>query len=65
MSTDYAERFPSLTFDRPAPHVLRITLDGPGLNAVDADVHRDLADVWTAVDRDADVRVAVLRGAGR
>jgi enoyl-CoA hydratase len=65
VSTDFTERFPSLTFDRPAPHVLRITLDGPGLNAVDAAVHRELADVWNAVDRDPDVRVAVLRGAGR
>ena len=27
--------FPDLTFDRPSDGVLRITLDGPGLNAVD------------------------------
>lgn len=57
--------FPDLTFDRPADGVLQITLDGPGLNAVDAAVHRQLADVWLAVDRDPGTRVAVLRGAGR
>ncbi|MBS1837130.1 MAG: enoyl-CoA hydratase/isomerase family protein [Actinobacteria bacterium] len=57
--------FPSLTFDRPAHGVLRITLDGPGLNAVGVEVHRELAEVWRAVDRDAATRVAVLRGAGR
>jgi enoyl-CoA hydratase len=45
--------------------VLRITLDGPGLNAVDHEVHRELADVWLAVDRDPDARVAVIQGAGR
>ncbi len=58
------DAFPSLTFDRPSDGVLRITLDGPGLNAVDPDVHRELADVWRAVDRDPATRVAVLRGAG-
>jgi enoyl-CoA hydratase len=57
--------FDALGFDRPAPGVLRITLDAPGLNAVDERCHRQLADVWVALDRDPDVRVALLRGAGR
>ena len=64
MTDRYAD-FPHLTFDRPSDGVLRITLDGPGLNAVDHDVHRELADVWRAVDRDPDANVALLRGAGR
>ncbi len=59
------ESFAHLHFDRPADKVLRITLDAPGLNAVDADMHRELADVWLAVDRDPDTNVAVLQGAGR
>src|SRR5512132_3315553 len=29
------------------------------------DVHRELADVWLAIDRDPDTNVALLRGAGR
>ena len=65
---DTADRyapFPHLRFDRPSDGVLRITLDGPGLNAVDHDVHRELADVWLAVDRDPDTRVALIQGAGR
>jgi enoyl-CoA hydratase len=62
---DRYDDFPHLRFDRPAGGVLRITLDGPGLNAVDHDVHRELADVWSAVDRDPDTNVAVLQGAGR
>ena len=57
--------YPHLTFDRPADGVLRITLDGPGLNAVDHDVHRELADVWLTVDRDPDTNVALLQGAGK
>jgi len=62
---DPYDAFPHLRFDRPAGGVLRITLDGPGLNAVDADIHRELADVWLAVDRDPDVNVALLQGAGK
>jgi enoyl-CoA hydratase len=62
---DYAALFPTLNFDRPAPGVLRITLDGPNLNAVTPSGHRDLADVWLSVDRDPDTQVALIRGAGR
>ncbi len=65
MATDLDAQFPDLRFDRPAAGVLRITLDGPGLNAVDHAMHRQLADVWLAVDRDAETRVALLCGAGR
>lgn len=57
--------FDRLTFDRPSEGVLRITLDGPGLNSVDGEVHRQLADVWPVLDRDPDTRVGLLRGAGR
>ena len=57
--------FPSLRFDRPSDSVLRITLDAPGLNSVGPDVHRELADVWLAVDRDPDTRAVVLQGAGK
>jgi enoyl-CoA hydratase len=62
---DRYDAFPHLRFDRPSDGVLRITLDAPGLNAVNADVHRELADVWLTVDRDGDTNVALLRGAGR
>lgn len=57
--------FPHLRLDRPSDGVLRITLDGPGLNAVDHDVHRELADIWLTVDRDPDTRVALIQGAGK
>ncbi|MBM4270169.1 MAG: enoyl-CoA hydratase/isomerase family protein [Deltaproteobacteria bacterium] len=63
--SDFERDFPSLTFDRPEDGILRITLDAPSLNAVDLRMHRELADVWLAVDRDPDTRVALLRGAGK
>jgi enoyl-CoA hydratase len=63
--TDRYSEFPDLSFDRPADGVLRITLDGPGLNAVDHAVHRQLADVWLTIDRDTDTRAALIQGAGR
>jgi len=44
--------------------VLGIVLAGPGLNAVSAAMHRELADVWLEIDRDPDVRVALVRGEG-
>jgi enoyl-CoA hydratase len=62
---DTYDAFPNLRFERPQPGVLQIVLDGPGLNAVDHQVHRQLADVWMTVDRDPDVHVALLTGAGR
>jgi enoyl-CoA hydratase/carnithine racemase len=60
----YAE-YPTLRFERPGPGILRIVLDGPGLNSVGPEMHRHLADVWPAVDRDPDTRVALLEGAGK
>jgi enoyl-CoA hydratase len=57
-------RFTSLRFERPRDDILRIVMDAPGrLNAAGHEMHRDLADVWTAVDRDPDVRVAIITGA--
>ncbi len=57
--------FDALAFDRPAPRVLRITLEGPGLNAVGPAAHAQIADVWRTVDRDPATDVALLRGAGK
>ena len=64
MADPYAA-FPSLTFERPGAGILRVVLDAPNLNAVTTAMHRELADVWLTVDRDPDVRVAIVQGAGR
>jgi len=64
-SSDRYAAVPDLRIDRPAPGVLRITLDAPGLNAVGPAVHAQLAEVWRIVDRDPEARVALLQGAGK
>jgi enoyl-CoA hydratase len=64
MTTTYDE-FASLQFARHDPGVLEIVLSGPGLNAAGHEMHRDLAHVWLAVDRDPDTRVAIVRGEGK
>ena len=46
-------------------HVARVTLDRPHvLNAMDLRTHEELGAVWDEVERDDDVRVIVLTGAG-
>jgi enoyl-CoA hydratase len=57
--------FPTLTFERPEAGILRVVLDAPGLNAVSPAMHQQLADVWPVIDRDPEVRVVVIEGAGK
>jgi enoyl-CoA hydratase len=62
--TSLEERFPSLELDRPQEDILRITLRAAGrLNAVSETMHGELADVWTAIGREPDVRAVIVRGA--
>ena len=64
--TDRYARYSTLKFDRPAPHVLRVTLNRPErLNALDADGHRDITDVWRDIDTDPSVSAVILCGAGK
>ena len=63
--TDRYRDFPSLRFETGDHGVLHLVLDAPGLNSVGPQMHRDLADVWPAIDRDDDVRVVLVRGEGR
>jgi enoyl-CoA hydratase len=58
------DEFTSLAIDRPENWILRITLTNPGkLNAVGHAAHAQLAAVWQTIDRDADTRVVLVRGA--
>src|ERR687897_217359 len=57
--------YPSLELERPADGVLRVVMSAPGrLNAAGHQMHRDLAGIWTEIDRDPEVRAVVVRGAG-
>jgi enoyl-CoA hydratase len=60
----YRREFASLEFSQPGAGVLEIVLSKGPINAADANMHRDLALVWRAIDTDAEVRVALVRGAG-
>ena len=64
-----AERYATyerLTIKRHPDGILEIVMGAPGkLNAADHGMHRELAEVWRAVDGDPQVSVALLRGAGR
>ena len=61
---DGYDAFPSLELDRPAEHVLRLTLRAPGrLNAVSGAMHRELAALWPAVAADDQTRAVLVRGA--
>ncbi|BCB88611.1 enoyl-CoA hydratase/isomerase family protein [Phytohabitans suffuscus] len=63
--TDPYDAFPHLTTERIPSGVLRVTLDGPGLNSVGLELHREIADIWTVIDRDPEVRAVVIQGAGK
>ena len=45
--------------------VLTVTIEGNGVNAVDAEMHEDLARVFTDLQRDPDSDIIVLTGRGR
>ncbi len=65
MSAPY-DRYQRLTFDRPRPGVLRVTMNNPArLNAADARMHEELAEIWRDADRDDEVRAIILTGAGK
>lgn len=63
---DRYRRYRRLDFDRPAPRVLRVTMNRPEvLNAADDTMHGELTRVWRDVGEDPETSVAILRGAGR
>ena len=64
--TDRYASYQRLAFDWPADGVLRVTMNNPErLNAADAIMHRELAEIWRDVDADDAVRCVVLTGAGK
>jgi len=55
-----------LLVDDPAPFVRRITLNRPEKrNAMNATLRREILEALREIDRDDDVRVTVIRGAGK
>jgi enoyl-CoA hydratase len=57
--------FPGLAFESPADGVLELVIANEGRqNSATEGMHRDLANVWRAIDADAGVRAVIVRGAG-
>jgi enoyl-CoA hydratase len=63
-ATDRYARYTRLVFDRPHERVLRITMANGRMNAADAAMHGELAEIWRDVDADTSVNCAILTGAG-
>ncbi|MCA9935608.1 MAG: enoyl-CoA hydratase/isomerase family protein [Ardenticatenaceae bacterium] len=58
--------FQHILFEKREPHILWVTLNRPEvLNAANVRLHTELVEVWQTIDRDPDVHVVVVTGAGR
>jgi len=65
MTVTVYDNFKALKFARPAEGVLEVIFSTPGkLNALDAQGHREIAEVWRTIDRDEATSVVVVRGEG-
>ena len=66
----FESRYQSLRFHRHAGGILEIVMGAAHsangkLSTADARMHAEMADVWRDLDRDPDVKVALIRGEGR
>lgn len=60
------DQFQHILFEKRPNKVLWITLNRPEvLNAANNRLHTELVELWQTIDRDPDVNVAVVTGAGR
>jgi enoyl-CoA hydratase len=58
--------FEHILFERREPHTMWLTFNRPEvLNAANARLHTEMVQVWGVLERDPDVHVVVVTGAGR
>ncbi len=67
---DFYAGYHALRLRRHSHGILEIVMSGEGVNksglaTADAHMHRELAEIWRDIDRDPEVRVAVIRGEGK
>jgi enoyl-CoA hydratase len=62
---DRYARYTRLSFDRPHPKVLRITMANGKMNTADQTMHTELGEIWRDIDADPTVNVAIITGAGK
>ena len=58
-------RYARLTFDRPHPKVLRVTMSNGKMNSADHAMHAELGRIWQDIDADPTVRAAIITGEGK
>lgn len=64
MKIDYGS-YKALKLNRPDERILEVVMSNPGrLNSLDADGHREMAEIWRDVDADPDISCVLLRGEG-
>lgn len=60
------ESYKNLMIEGPEDGILTIVMNKEGrLNAADAGMHRELAEIWRTLDADPDVNCAIIKGAGK
>ena len=60
------DRYQALAIASPAPRILEVVMSRPErLNAADAVMHRELAEIWRDIDAGPDISAVVVRGTGR
>ncbi|MET0378215.1 MAG: enoyl-CoA hydratase/isomerase family protein [Spongiibacteraceae bacterium] len=65
MSDRYAQ-FKHLLLDRPAPGVIRITINNPTqMNALNPATHDEIVAIWAVIDNDPEIRCSIITGAGK
>ncbi|WP_156125669.1 enoyl-CoA hydratase/isomerase family protein [Paraburkholderia kururiensis] len=70
MNDPFYANYHALQVRRHAHGIVEVVMSGAGANrsalaTADAQMHRELADIWRDVDRDPDARVALIRGEGK
>jgi enoyl-CoA hydratase len=64
--TDRYAAFKHLLLDRPAPGVLRITINNPAqMNALTPAIHDEIVAIWPVIDDDPEIRCSIITGAGK
>jgi enoyl-CoA hydratase len=63
--TGHYPDYQSIDLDRPAERVLRISMHRGDMNAMDYDLHHEMAEIWRYVDSDPETSVAIVTGKGR
>lgn len=58
-------QYKNLKLDWPAERVLRVTMSNGPVNAMDYEMHRDIAEIWRLIDADSNVNAVVVTGEGK